>query len=78
METRSVELAITSFRKQDVTLISCHGMEEISAPAGVLAEPLQKGKADIDLHLPERRHVSLRLNLGTHQPIEWVEHVAIA
>ena len=37
METRFVELAITSFRKQDVTLIARHGIEEINAPAGVLA-----------------------------------------
>ena len=75
METRSVELAITSFRKQDVTLMARYGIEEISAPAGVLATRPQKGKADIDLHLPERTPVSLRLKLGMHQPIEWVEHI---
>ena len=78
METRYVELAITSFRKQDVTLITRYGIEQVSAPAGVLAEPLQKGRANVDLHLPERRSVSLRLKLGTHQPIEWVEQVAMA
>jgi hypothetical protein len=78
MEARSVELALASFRKQDVTLIARYGIEEISAPAGVLAGPLEKGKANIDLHLPERRSVSLRLKLGTHQPIEWAEHVTIA
>ena len=71
METRFVELAITTFRKQDVTLIARHGIEEINAPAGVLPGRLQRGKANIDLHLPERKPVSLRLKVGMHQPIEW-------
>jgi len=44
----------------------------------VLAGRLQKGKANIDLHLPERKPVSLRLKLGMHQPIEWVEQVTMA
>lgn len=78
METRSVELEVTSFRKQDVRLIARYGIEEISAPAGVLAARLQTGKANVDLHLPKRKSVSLRLKLGTHQPIEWVEQVAMA
>lgn len=63
---------------RSVTLIARYGIEEISALAGVLAEPLQKGKANIDLHLPERRRVSLRLKLGAHQPIEWVEQMRMA
>ena len=78
METRSVELAITSFRKQDVTLIARYGIEEINAPAGVLEGRLQRGKANIDLHLSERRRVSLRLKIGMHQPIEWVKQVTMA
>jgi len=68
----SVELVVTSFRKQDVTLIARHGIEDISAPEDVLAAPLQAGKADIDLHLPAGKPVSLHLKLGTHKPSEWV------
>ncbi len=78
METSSVELVVTSFRKQDVTLIVRYGIEEISAPAGVLAARLQPGNANVEIHLPERKPVSLRFKLGTHEPIEWVEHVATA
>ena len=33
MNERTVELTVTSFRKQDVTLIARHGIEEITAPA---------------------------------------------
>lgn len=76
MEARTVELVVTSFRKQDITLIARYGIEGIGAPAGVLAAPLQTGRANIDLHLPEGRAVSLRLKLGGHEPIDWVEQVA--
>jgi hypothetical protein len=58
-------------KAQDVLRVILFGLEKVR-------RLLIAGKADIDLHLPERRHVSPRLNLGTHQPIEWVEHVAIA
>ena len=78
METRSVELTITSFRKQDVTLLARYGIEEINAPASVLAGHLQKGNANIDLRLPEQKSVTLRLKLGMHQPIEWVVQVTMA
>jgi alpha-L-fucosidase 2 len=78
METRSVDLAVTSFRKQDVTLIARYGIEDISAPTGVLSAPHETGKANIDLHLPDRKRVTLQLKLGTHQPIEWADHVTRA
>jgi alpha-L-fucosidase 2 len=71
MDSRSVELTLTSFRKQDVTLIARYGIEGISAPTGVLAAQLKAGNADIVLHLPEGKPVSLHLKLGTHKPIEW-------
>jgi alpha-L-fucosidase 2 len=78
METRSVDLTVTSFRKQDVTLIARYGIENISAPAGVLSAPYETGKANIDLHLPEGKLVTLHLKLGTHKPIEWADHVTRA
>ena len=52
METRTVELTVTSFRKQDITLIARYGIEDITAPAGVLAAPIKPGTANCDLHLP--------------------------
>jgi hypothetical protein len=73
LEARTAELKVTSFRKQDVTLMARHGIEEITAPAGVLAERLETGKVNIDVHLPEGEPVELHLKLGSHVPIEWVD-----
>jgi len=75
MEARTVDLTLTSARKQDVTLIARYGIEEITAPAGVLAAPLQVGKADIGAHLPENRPVTFQLRLGRHKPLDWVDQV---
>ena len=60
------------------SLIARYEIEEIDAPSGVLAGRLQRGRANIDLHLPERKPMSLRLRVGMHQPIEWVEQVTMA
>jgi len=72
MDARTVDLTVTSFRKQDVTLIARYGIEDIDASAGVLAGALKRGAADCTLHLPEGKPVTLRLKLGTHQPIDWI------
>ena len=71
MEARTVDLTITSVRKQDVTLIARYGIEEISAPAGVLAAKPQSGTANCDLHLPEGKPVEIRLKLGQNDPLDW-------
>jgi len=76
MEARTVDLTVTSVRKQDVTLIARHGIEEISAPAGVLAAKSQSGMANCDLHLPEKKPVEIRLELGRRNPLDWVNRVA--
>ncbi len=72
MAARTVDLTVTSLRKQDVTLIARYGIEEIKTPAGVLATPLKPDMANCDLHLPEGKPVSIHLKLGTHKPIDWV------
>ena len=77
MEARTIELTITSFRKQDVTLVARYGIEEITAPAGVLAAPLKAGEANVDVHLPENKPVSFHIRLGHHNPLEWVEQVTV-
>ena len=43
MEARTVDMKITSVRKQDITLIARYGIEHISAPGGVLAAAPQHG-----------------------------------
>jgi hypothetical protein len=76
MQARTVDVTITSVRKQDITLIARHGIEEISAPAGVLAAALQPGKANCDLHLPEGKPVNIHLKLGRRKPLDWAARVA--
>jgi len=69
-------LTVTSSRKQDITLISRYGIEDIVASAGVLVAPLKPATANCDLHLPNGKQVTIHLKLGTHKPNEWVEHGA--
>jgi hypothetical protein len=75
MPARSVDVTLTSKRKQDITLIVRHGIEEISAPAGVLAMKPQPGTATCDLHLPEGKPVEIHLKIGRREPIDWVARV---
>jgi alpha-L-fucosidase 2 len=75
MEARTVDLTITSARKQDVTLITRYGIEEVSAPADVLAAKPRPGAATCDLRLPERMPVQLHLKLGRRNPLDWVARV---
>jgi len=76
MEARTVDMMITSVRKQDITLIARYGIEELSAPTGIMAAALQPGKANCDLHLPEGKPVEIHLKIGQHEPLEWVTQVS--
>jgi alpha-L-fucosidase 2 len=76
MDARTVDLKITSLKKQDVTLIARHGIEKVSAPSSVLAAKPQSDKATCDLHLPEGKPVEIRLKLGRRNPLDWVNWVA--
>jgi hypothetical protein len=75
MDARTVDLTVTSFRKQDVTLIARHGIEKISAPSNVLAAKPQSDKAACDLHLAEGKPVEIHLKLGRRNPLDWVNWV---
>jgi alpha-L-fucosidase 2 len=75
MDARKVELTITSLRKQNITLIARHGIEEISAPTGLIASSFQRGFADCDLELPENKTVKIILKLGNHKPADWIFEV---
>jgi hypothetical protein len=75
MLARSVDVTLTSKRKQDITLIVRHGIEEISTPAGVLATTPQPGTTTCELHLPEGRPVEIHLKLGRRKPLDWVARV---
>jgi hypothetical protein len=78
MDARTAELTVSSFRKQDITLIARFGIEAINAPAGVVATPLRPDTANCDLHLPEGKPVTIHLKLGSHKPNEWADRVLSA
>ena len=77
MEARTVDLTLTSFRMQDVTLMARYGIEEISAPTGVLVTKLESGAANCNLKLPEGKPVELHLKLERHRPLDWASLVAV-
>lgn len=58
-------------------LIARYGIEEISAPAGVLAAPPENGVSNIDLHLSEGKPVRLQVKPGAHKPMDWVRQVEL-
>jgi len=75
LEARTVDVAITSLKKQDITLIARHGIEAVTASPGVLATQPKSGVADCDLHLPEGKQVEIHLKLGQRNPLDWVDRV---
>jgi len=75
MDARTVNLTVTSVKKQDVTLIARYGIEEISASAGVLAVQGQSGEATCNLHLPEGKPVEIHLKIGQRNPLDWINWV---
>ena len=76
MNTRSVDLTITSARKQDVALIARQGIEQVSASPGTLAAKPPSGQSVCELHLPEGKPVEVHLKLGQRNPLDWVNWVA--
>ena len=59
LDAGTVDLTVTSARKQDVTLLARQGIEAVSASAGVLAAKPQPGQAACDLHLPQGKPVEI-------------------
>jgi hypothetical protein len=76
MEARTVDLTVTSVKKQDVTLIARYGIEEISATSGAVAAKPHSDKAACDLHLSEGKPVEIHLKLGWRNPLDWINWVA--
>jgi alpha-L-fucosidase 2 len=76
MEARTVDLTVTSVKAQDITLIARYGIEDISAPSGILKAIPQRDLAACDFHLPEGKPVEIQLKLGRRNPMDWVRWVA--
>ena len=75
METRIVDITITSVKNQNVTLVARYGIEKVTASAGVLVTTPRLGIANCDLHLPEGKPVEIHLELGRHEPFDWAAQV---
>ena len=75
MEARTVDIIIASVRKQEINLIARYGIENISAPAGVLASTFKEGNANCGIHLPEKKPVEIHLKLGNQKPMDWVKQI---
>ena len=76
MDSRTVDITLTSFRKQTLTLIARYGISEIKVPAGVLVAPPELGSDTCDLRLPEGNPTSLHLKLGAQKPLDWISRVS--
>lgn len=70
MQTRTVDITISSFKEQGITLIARHGIEKISTPSGSL-KGFREGSADCHLQLPENKPVVIRMKLGWQDPGDW-------
>jgi alpha-L-fucosidase 2 len=75
LDARTVDLTITSVKKQDVSLIARQGIEDILASPGALAPRPDRGAGVCDLHLLERKPVEIHLKLGRRNPLDWVHWV---
>ena len=76
MEARTVDVTVTSVRKQDVTLIARQGIEAISSSPGALSAKPTRNQACCVLHLPEGKPVDVHLTLGERNSLEWVNWIA--
>jgi alpha-L-fucosidase 2 len=75
MQQRTVDITITSFRNQDITLIARYGIHDISAPSGIIGT-FRKDNADCVINLPENKPVEIHLDLGEHEPLDWIDHTS--
>ena len=74
LNTRTIDVTISSRVKQDVRLVVRQGMESVTAPGGVLTSSPKSGAEMVNLRLPESKPVTLHVKVGTRNPADWVEH----
>ena len=75
LDDRTVNLTVTSVKKQDITLIARYGIEDISAPSGIFEAKPESGEATCNLHLPEGKPVDIHLKIGQRNPLDWINWV---
>jgi Trehalose and maltose hydrolases (possible phosphorylases) len=72
MDARTVDVTITSLKNQDITLTARQGIEDITAPVGVLKSMPQNDKTNCEIHLNEGQPVKLHIKLGHNKLMDWV------
>ena len=77
LSTKTVDLKVTSFRNQDITLIARYGIEKISAPFGCLADSFKSGMANCELRLLAGKPVAIKMKLGSYEPGDWAAHANV-
>ncbi len=75
MDAGTVDLTVTSVRKQDVTLIARYGIKEIFVASEALKSKPKSGEATCSLHLPEGKPVEINLKLGSRNPLDWINGI---
>ncbi len=75
MDAGTVELTVTSVRKQDVTLIARYGIKGISVSSGALKSKPKSGEATCTLHLPEGKPIEIHLQLDRRNPLDWINWI---
>lgn len=74
MDKRTVDLTVTSSKKQDVTLIARYGIESIDVSGSFVTKP-KKGEATCNIQLPEGKAVDIHLSIGGRNTLDWVNWV---
>ena len=75
LQNRTVDITVTSLKNQDITLIARYGIDDISAPAGIIKN-FRKGNADCVISLSENEPVNIHLELGDYKPLDWIDQVS--
>ena len=75
MKARTVDLTVTSVRRQRLTLIARQGIEAISVSPGFLTAKPRPGEASCELQFRAGKPVQVHLKLGRRNPLEWVNWV---
>jgi alpha-L-fucosidase 2 len=76
LDSKKIDVTITSLQKQDISLIVRYGIQSVIAPEGVLSGIPEKDADRCVIHLQKDRTVTLHLQIGEHKPSDWISKVA--
>jgi hypothetical protein len=76
MDSKTVDITITSRISQELTLTARHGIRAIAAPSGVITRRPTTDATTCTLRLPQGRPVTIHLQLGNKRPSDWILQTA--